>query len=122
MIVSLADNEIPGIGAIGAHMEILLFHRFALTPHTPVTNAMTLDDTSGCKSRYFLNRIHAFSPESIILPNSRTANPFPGVSTAGCGERMPNIRGMFTATPVVTHRKGLPVRLFGEKEGGGQAG
>ena len=52
-IVSLADNEIPGIGAIGADMEILLFHRFALTPHTPATDAMTLDDTSGYKSRQF---------------------------------------------------------------------
>ena len=27
-IVRLADDEIPGVGAVGAHMEVLFFHRF----------------------------------------------------------------------------------------------
>lgn len=37
---------------------------------------------------------------------------------AGHGERMPDIRGMYTETLVVAHRKGIPVRQFGEIEGG----
>ena len=37
---------------------------------------------------------------------------------AGHGEWVPDIRGTFTVTPVVAHRKGIPVRLFGEVEGG----
>ena len=28
VIVRLADDEIPGVGAVGAHMEVLFFHRF----------------------------------------------------------------------------------------------
>ena len=51
IVVRFADNEIPGIGALGTHMEIVSFHRWSLTPHSPAITAMTLDDTSGRKNR-----------------------------------------------------------------------
>lgn len=75
---------------------------------------MTLDDTSGYKSRHFRETIQEISLDSVILPNSRTANRFPDVPETGHGERVPDYRGPFTVTLNRTHEKGTPVRLFGE--------
>ena len=74
IIVRFAHNEVSGISAVGAHMEILFIHHLTLTLHTPATDAMTLDDTSGCKNRSFQGKVQAFFSFSALLPNSRTRN------------------------------------------------
>jgi hypothetical protein len=69
---------------------------------------MTLDDTSGYKSRHFRETIQEISLDSVILPNSRTANRFPDVPETGHGERVPDYRGPFTVTINRMHERGHP--------------
>ena len=63
IIISLSDNETAGIGAIGAHMEILLIHHFYLTPHSPITTAMTSDESHYSKMGIILQ----FSKQSYVI-------------------------------------------------------
>ena len=54
IIIALADNEVAGIGAIGANMEeLFLLHRWYLSPRAPATNAMAADDMLVVKMAFF---------------------------------------------------------------------
>lgn len=64
IIVCLAHDEVTGIRAFGAHMEILFFHRLNLTPHSPIIKAMTSDDLHDCKFGNYTALLQALAPES----------------------------------------------------------
>ena len=78
IVVRFADNEIPGIGALGGYVEIVFMHRLYLTPHAPATVAMTLNDSSRHKCRKKQGLLQTKPAESYILPNSRTLLPSSG--------------------------------------------
>ena len=48
-IVNFANNEVSGIRAFCANVEIIFIHRDNLTPHSPIINAMTSDGSHGNK-------------------------------------------------------------------------
>ena len=91
IIVRFADDEIPGIGALGAHMEIVSFHRWSLTPHSPATTAMTLDDTSDRKNRNNREEFQQIPHFFQVSPNRRTPNRCPCLSKCGPGARNADI-------------------------------
>ena len=69
---------------------------------------IAFDGEQGC----FAAPVYQFRQTAARAP---ALEPSPGHIFAEFGARGADIRGPYTATLNVAHRKGLPVRLFGEK-------
>jgi hypothetical protein len=94
-------------------MEVLFFHRYNLTPHTPVTDAMTSDDSSMCKNREFSGTIQRIAVKPDISPNWRT--PIPYLSARMGSSRAPgaDIGTWRTKKPATGILWRVDVRQFG---------